>query len=67
MPASAITAVVTEILTRAPDWIRKDLASKDQAARTRAEEALAALIGAALSDPDSPQSMRPDLRDSRGN
>lgn len=49
MPSNAITALVTEILTRAPDWIRKDLASKDPLSRTRAEEALAALIGSALS------------------
>jgi hypothetical protein len=49
MPNDAITAVVTRLLGRAPDWIRKDLASKDALTRTRAEEALAALISAALS------------------
>ncbi|WP_454884382.1 DUF6771 family protein [Sphingomonas oryzagri] len=49
MPHNAITSLVTEILARAPDWIRKDLAAKDPLSRTRAEEALAALIGAALS------------------
>lgn len=49
MPHDAVTALVTGILARAPDWIRKDLASKDPGSRTRAEEALAALIGAALS------------------
>lgn len=52
MPHNAITSLVTEILARAPDWIRKDLASKDQLSRTRAEEALAALIGSALSKDD---------------
>ncbi|MBC9035203.1 hypothetical protein IAG41_22665 [Sphingomonas sp. JC676] len=37
------TAIV-EFVARMPDWIRRDLASKDQPARTRAEEALAAMI-----------------------
>jgi len=52
MPQNAITALVTEILARAPDWIRKDLSSKEPISRTRAEEALAALIGSALSSDD---------------
>jgi len=56
MTHDAITALVTELLARAPDWIRKDLAAKDALTRTRAEEALAVLIGAALAakkgDPD---------------
>ena len=52
MPQNAITALVTDILARAPDWIRKDLAAKDPISRTRAEEALAALIGSALSKDD---------------
>jgi len=52
MPHNAITALVADILARAPDWIRKDLASKDPINRTRAEEALAALIGSALSKDD---------------
>jgi hypothetical protein len=37
------TAIV-EFLARMPDWIRRDIASKDRPARTRAEEALAAMI-----------------------
>lgn len=52
MPRNAITTLVTEILARAPDWIRKDLSSKDPISRTRAEEALAVLIGSALSNDD---------------
>lgn len=52
MPHNAIRALVADILARAPDWIRKDLASKDPLSRTRAEEALAALIGSALSKDD---------------
>jgi len=56
MTHDAITALVTELLGRAPDWIRKDLAAKDALTRTRAEEALAVLISTALAakkgDPD---------------
>lgn len=48
MSHDAIIDVVTKLLGRAPEWIRKDLAAKDALTRTRAEEALAALIGAAL-------------------
>ncbi|MGN6376434.1 MAG: DUF6771 family protein [Sphingomonas sp.] len=43
-----LQAVVTEIIARAPEWIRADLASKDPAARQRAEEAFAAKIADAL-------------------
>jgi hypothetical protein len=39
---------VRELLARAPEWIRTDLASKDAMARSRAEETLAAMIEAAL-------------------
>jgi len=39
MSHDAITAVVSEIFARAPDWIRKDLESKDAFSRTRAEDA----------------------------
>lgn len=31
-------------LVRAPDWLRRDLSSKDDANRHRAEEALSAMI-----------------------
>lgn len=48
MTHDAITPLVTELLARAPDWIRKDLAAKDPLTRTRAEEALAVLISSAL-------------------
>ena len=43
-----ILALVTSVLAKAPEWIRKDLATKDAVIRTRAEEALAALITAEL-------------------
>jgi hypothetical protein len=37
-------------LVRMPDWLRRDLSSKDNANRQRAEEALSAIIGSALSE-----------------
>ena len=43
-----ILALVTAVLAKAPEWIRKDLATKESVIRTRAEEALAALITAEL-------------------
>lgn len=35
-------------LVRMPDWLRRDLSSKDDANRQRAEEALSAIIAAAV-------------------
>jgi len=48
-----LRAVVTEIIAKAPEWIRADLVSKDPATRQRAEEALAAKIIDALGAPSS--------------
>jgi len=41
-------AIITGVVHRAPEWIRHDLLSKEPGARERAEEALAAMIAAAL-------------------
>ena len=41
-------AIITEVIAKAPDWIRRDLLSNDPAHRVAAEEALAAMIAAAL-------------------
>lgn len=43
-----IGEVLRDLLARAPEWIRTDLASKDAITRSRAEETLAAMIEAAL-------------------
>ena len=43
-------AVITGVVRRAPEWIRHDPLTKDPAGRQRAEEALAAMIAAALGD-----------------
>lgn len=37
-------------LVRLPDWLRRDLSSKDEATRQRAEEVLSASIANALSE-----------------
>ena len=42
--------LVLPALQRAPQWLRHDFASNDPAARERAEEALAAMVLAALGD-----------------
>ncbi|WP_293985025.1 DUF6771 family protein [Sphingobium sp.] len=42
------SAIILGVIERAPQWIRHDLESKDEAIRTRAEETLAAMIGNAL-------------------
>jgi len=44
------TAGLTELLRRLPEWIRADLSAKDANLRTRAEEALAAMIASELQD-----------------
>nr|WP_170978440.1 DUF6771 family protein [Sphingobium sp. MP9-4] len=41
-------AAILAVIERAPQWIRQDLASKDPAARTRAEESLAMIIADAI-------------------
>lgn len=41
-------AIIAQVLDRAPQWLRHDLAAKDTAARQRAEETLAAMIADAL-------------------
>lgn len=41
-------ALITDVIGRAPEWVRHDLLAKDPSNRQRAEEALAAMIAAAL-------------------
>ncbi|WP_242127309.1 hypothetical protein [Sphingobium sp. Sx8-8] len=45
-----ITATILHVLERTPQWLRHDLEGKDAAARTRAEETLAAMISTALAE-----------------
>lgn len=43
-----LRSTVEAVLHKAPDWIRRDLHAKEAGERLRAEEALAAMICAAL-------------------
>ena len=43
-----ITSIIHGVVQRAPQWLRQDLTSKDDAARSRAEETLTAMIADAL-------------------
>jgi len=43
-----LQAVITATIARAPDWVRQELLSKEKPIRVRAEEALAAMIAAAI-------------------
>jgi hypothetical protein len=45
--------IICATVAKAPEWIRVELASKDAAARLRAEEALAAIIASALADAEA--------------
>lgn len=43
-----LTDTILRVVARAPQWIRRDLDTKDPVARVRAEESLAAMIADAL-------------------
>lgn len=43
-----LRSIILSALERAPDWIKRDLNSKDVRMRIRAEESLAAIIESAL-------------------
>ncbi|ODP36739.1 hypothetical protein [Sphingomonas turrisvirgatae] len=40
--------IVTTVLARAPDWLKKELVAKEEKTRREAEESLATMIAAAL-------------------
>lgn len=48
MSNEELTAIVGKVLAKAPAWVRHDMGSTDRAVRARAEDALAAMIAAAL-------------------
>jgi len=43
-----LQTIISAVIARAPDWIRRDLLSRDNGNRVRAEEALGAMIANAL-------------------
>ncbi|WP_205316214.1 DUF6771 family protein [Novosphingobium sp. P6W] len=45
-----INTAILAVLQRAPEWVRRDLDSKDPNTRARAEDTLAAQIASALRD-----------------
>lgn len=45
-----LSDTITELLAKTPEWVRQGLLSKEPGLRTRAEEALAAMIAAAVAD-----------------
>ena len=45
-----LQATITATIARVPEWIRQELLSKETSTRARAEEALAAMIAAALKE-----------------
>lgn len=47
--------IVHAVVSKAPQWIRRDLLSKDVIVRIRAEEALAAIIASAIDEAQPPK------------
>lgn len=43
-----LTSIVLRAIERAPQWVRRDLESKDNVVRVQAEESLAVMIAEAL-------------------
>ncbi|MDR7062440.1 MULTISPECIES: hypothetical protein [unclassified Sphingopyxis] len=48
-----LTSIVLRAVERVPQWVRRDLDSKDHVARIQAEESLAAMIADALRKAES--------------
>ena len=61
-----LTQLAGEVLHRAPAWVRADLSSSDATLRTRAEDVLAAMIGAALYGGSRPGMVLPNGKASLG-
>ena len=54
MLQSDLVRLVTDVLSRMPQWVRDELSSKDPLVRARAEETLAASIAAAIAASGQP-------------
>jgi hypothetical protein len=44
-----LISIIAKVLAKLPAWVRHDLGSSDKSVQTRAEDALSAMIAAALS------------------
>ncbi len=53
MESADLISLVQQTIANSPQWLRSDLAAKDPLLRTRAEDALAAVIVAALTRAES--------------
>lgn len=53
MNTDELTPIIAKVLAKAPAWVRHDLGATDKAVRTRAEDALTAMIAAALAKPST--------------
>ena len=51
-----LTSIVLRAIERAPQWVRRDLESKDNVIRVQAEESLAVMIAEALRATSQPTS-----------
>jgi hypothetical protein len=49
-PSSSLQQIVAAVLARAPVWLKHGLIAKEEKVRREAEESLAVMIAAALSD-----------------
>jgi hypothetical protein len=49
-----LRAIVLSAIERAPQWVKRDLDSKDHVVRIQAEESLAAMIAEALRKLETP-------------
>lgn len=49
MAPSPLSDVISEIVAKLPDWLRRDLTSDRPTMRRQAEEALVAMLSAAIS------------------
>jgi hypothetical protein len=49
-----LTSIVLRAIERAPQWVRRDLESKDNVIRVQAEESLAVMIAEALRATNQP-------------
>lgn len=54
-----LTTIVLRAIERAPQWIRRDLESKDHVIRIQAEESLAAIIADAIRQADDRNASTP--------
>ena len=48
LPPNDLATLIVQVITHAPEWLRRDLSASGQRTRDQAEETLAAMIASAL-------------------